>query len=64
MRVPALVIHDRNDQEIPVAEGQAIAAAWPGANTLFTERYGHRRILIARDVIKAVVNFLTTDLVG
>ncbi len=55
---PVLVVHDRGDDDIPVEEGLAVAAAWPGATTLVTERYGHRRILIAREVVRAVVGFL------
>jgi pimeloyl-ACP methyl ester carboxylesterase len=55
---PVLVVHDRGDDDIPVEEGLSVAAAWPGATTLVTERYGHRRILIAREVVWAVVGFL------
>jgi pimeloyl-ACP methyl ester carboxylesterase len=55
---PALVVHDRGDEDIPVGEGLAVAEAWPGARMLVTERYGHRRILIAREVVREVVAFL------
>ena len=55
---PALIVHDRADEEVPVAEAHAVAAAWPGARLLVTERYGHRRILIAREVVRAVAAFL------
>jgi pimeloyl-ACP methyl ester carboxylesterase len=56
---PALIVHDRSDDDIPVEDGLAVAAAWPGATLLVTERYGHRRILIAREVVQAVISFLT-----
>jgi pimeloyl-ACP methyl ester carboxylesterase len=56
--VPALVVHDRNDDDIPLEDGLAVAAAWPGATLLVTERFGHRRILIVRDVVQAVLSFL------
>jgi pimeloyl-ACP methyl ester carboxylesterase len=59
-KCPALVIHDRSDDDIPLEDGLAVAAAWPGAKSLITERYGHRRILIAKDVVEAVVAFLKT----
>ena len=39
-------------------DGLAVAAAWPGARTLITQRYGHRRILIAKEVLSEVVAFL------
>ena len=42
---PLLVVHDRDDREIPWTDGAAIAAAWPGARMMTTERLGHRRIL-------------------
>lgn len=58
MICPALIVHDRGDDEVPVGEGLAVASAWPGSRLLVTERYGHRRILIAREVVRAVVDFL------
>jgi pimeloyl-ACP methyl ester carboxylesterase len=58
LRARALVIHDRNDKEIPLEEGLAVAAAWPGATMLVTERFGHRRIMLAAEVVQAVVAFL------
>jgi pimeloyl-ACP methyl ester carboxylesterase len=54
----ALIVHDRNDKEIPVEEGLAVAAAWAGATMLVTERFGHRRIMLAGEVVQAVVEFL------
>ncbi len=56
---PVLIVHDRTDDEVPPTEGQAIATAWPGARLLLTDRFGHRRIVIAREVVRAVVDFLT-----
>jgi hypothetical protein len=54
----ALVIHDRNDQEVPVEEALAVVAAWPGSRSLITERYGHRRIMLAGEVVRQTVEFL------
>jgi pimeloyl-ACP methyl ester carboxylesterase len=59
LSTPALVVHDRNDKEIPVEDGLALAAAWPGARTLITQGYGHRRIMIAPEVVSAIVAYLT-----
>jgi pimeloyl-ACP methyl ester carboxylesterase len=58
LSTPALIVHDRNDKEIPLDEGVALAAAWPGARTLVTERHGHRRIMFAAEVIRAIIDFL------
>ncbi len=56
---PVLVVHDRSDEAIPVEDGLAVASAWPGAKMLITERYGHGRILIAKEVVREVVTFLS-----
>ncbi len=61
LTTPALVVHDRNDKEIPLEEGLAVAAAWTGATMLVTERFGHRRIMLAGEVVQAVVEFLSAD---
>ena len=60
LTTPALVVHDRNDKEIPLEEGLAVAAAWTGATMLVTERFGHRRIMLAGQVVQAVVEFLSS----
>jgi pimeloyl-ACP methyl ester carboxylesterase len=59
MHGPALVIHDENDREVPVACGEAIARAWPGAELLRTQGLGHQRILRDRATLDAVVRFVT-----
>ena len=52
------VVHDQGDDEIPLSEGLAIAAAWKDSKLFVTERYGHRRILIAKDVIRESIQFM------
>jgi hypothetical protein len=58
----ALVVHDREDPDVPWAEGAAIAAAWPGAELVTTRGLGHRRILRDPAVIARVIAFLTARL--
>lgn len=58
LKQPALIIHDRGDDDIPLTDAMAISAAWPGSTLVVTDRFGHRRILIAKDVVKHVVGFL------
>ncbi len=58
MELPALVIHDRDDRDVPWQEGEAVARAWPQARFLRTEGLGHRRILRDPEVIDRVVRFL------
>ena len=60
--LPLLVVHDVRDQEIPHAEGAAVAAAWPGARLLTTDGLGHRRILRDGRVAGAAAAFLAAHL--
>lgn len=55
----ALVIHDRDDKEVPVTDGEQIADAWPGATLRRTSGLGHRRILRVREIIIEAVAFVT-----
>jgi pimeloyl-ACP methyl ester carboxylesterase len=58
MRTPALIIHDRDDKEVPLEAGQSIAEAWPGAELLITEGLGHQRILRAEAITHVAVRFI------
>jgi pimeloyl-ACP methyl ester carboxylesterase len=55
---PALVIHDRDDREVPVSDGEQIAAAWQDAELRLTAGLGHRRILRNPEVVAAAVRFV------
>lgn len=57
-RAPLLVLHDRNDQDVPVRCAEEIAGAWPGAHLVVTEGLGHRKILRAPEAIAHVMTFL------
>jgi pimeloyl-ACP methyl ester carboxylesterase len=58
MTAPLLVFHDREDREVAWTDGQAIAAAWPGAELVSTSGLGHRRIVHDPDVVARAVTFL------
>ncbi|HKQ64577.1 MAG TPA: alpha/beta hydrolase [Methylomirabilota bacterium] len=58
LTVPALVVHDRGDAEVPWQHGAALARAWRGSEMLMTEGLGHRRILRDPDVVAAAVAFV------
>lgn len=53
--VPLLVVHDQADTDVPIAEGERLVAAWPGARLVRTEGLGHRRIIRDPDVVAQVV---------
>lgn len=58
MTAPLLVVHDENDREVPIASGELLASAWPGAELVRTRGLGHRRILKDPTVIERVVEFV------
>ncbi|WP_337172359.1 alpha/beta fold hydrolase [Gemmatimonas aurantiaca] len=54
----ALVIHARDDREVPFDHGERIVAHWQRARLMPVEGLGHRRILRDPAVIEAAVAFL------
>lgn len=58
MQVPLLVIHDRDDKEVPVRVGQSVAQAWPDAELIITQGLGHQRILGDEAVKNVAVSFI------
>ena len=57
--IPALIVHDEEDHDVPWQEGEALAQAWPGAIRMQTRGLGHRRILRDPQVVARVVAFMT-----
>lgn len=62
MDTPLLVIHDRDDAEVPWQEGAMIAQAWPGATLSTTSGLGHRRLVRDREVVREAVSFVLAEL--
>ena len=54
----ALLLHDREDEDVPFAQGEEITAAWPGARLIPTAGLGHRGLLRDPDVVRETVAFL------
>ena len=61
MEIPLLVVHDRDDKEVPYSAGRGIASQWPGAELIITEGLGHQRILGDPNVKDAAVRFVDAD---
>jgi pimeloyl-ACP methyl ester carboxylesterase len=59
LRTELLVVHDRDDREVPYEDGEETASRWPGARLVTTTGLGHRRILGDRDVVETVAAFAT-----
>lgn len=58
VRIPVLVVHDEEDNVAPFTQGQALAAAIPGATLLATRGFGHSGALRDPATIERVVEFL------
>lgn len=58
LKIPALVIHDVDDVDIPWHEGQKIAQAWSKVRFIKTRKSGHRRILRDPATIETTVDFI------
>ncbi len=54
---PTLLVHDRDDAEVPFEHGVALAHAMGRAQFLATRGLGHQRVLRNPDVIRRVVAF-------
>jgi pimeloyl-ACP methyl ester carboxylesterase len=56
--IPTLIIHDEDDQDVPISESELLHQAWPNSTLQSTKGLGHRRILYDDQVIVNIVNFL------
>lgn len=56
---PALIIHDVDDQTVPVSSGRAIATAWDGAQYIETQGLGHYRIMKDKSILNQILDFIT-----
>lgn len=59
INTPALIIHDRDDSEVPLKQAEILINEWTGAQALITQGLGHRRILRDKDVIERAVQFFS-----
>jgi len=58
LKIPALIVHDRDDTMVPFADAEAIAREWPGAQLVTTTGLGHWRVLSDARVTQQVAEFL------
>ena len=59
LSIPALIIHDVDDTEVPWQQGELLANAWPRSCFMQTQGLGHRRSLRNSVTIEKAVNFIT-----
>ncbi|WP_420125086.1 alpha/beta hydrolase [Longimicrobium sp.] len=58
LHVPALLVHDPADREVPWAHAESIADAWPGSRLVAAEGLGHRRLLRDDRILTTVTDFI------
>ena len=58
LSIPALIIHDEDDRDVPLEQGRRLLEAWPGARLETTRGLGHRRILRDADTIQKAVDYI------
>ena len=56
--IPVLVIHDKNDKEVPYTEAVSIAENLPNGKLMLTEGLGHRRIIRNPGILQAIIDFI------
>jgi pimeloyl-ACP methyl ester carboxylesterase len=59
--IPILVIHDKDDPEVPVKAGIHIHQHLQNGTLMLTEGLGHRKILGNHEVIEKVIKFITNN---
>ncbi|MGO4770579.1 alpha/beta hydrolase [Flavobacterium sp. W22_SRS_FK3] len=58
LEIPVLVIHDKNDPEVPVKAGINIYEHLKNGSLFLTEGLGHRKVLGNQNVIKKIIEFI------
>jgi pimeloyl-ACP methyl ester carboxylesterase len=56
--MPALLLHSRDDEDVPFAQAEQIAVAVPGVELVAFEGLGHRRLLYAPPVTRATTKYV------
>jgi pimeloyl-ACP methyl ester carboxylesterase len=59
--IPALIVHDPEDREVPFSNAETIARHWKTARLLPLEKVGHRKVLKAASFVNTVTEFLTEN---
>lgn len=58
--IPVLIIHDENDEEVPVSCAHHIHQHLKNGDLMITQNLGHRKILGDAAVIQKTIQFITT----
>lgn len=58
IQVPTLIIHDRDDREVPASESERLLPSFSNGQLVLTEGFGHRHILKSQMIKEKVIAFL------
>ncbi len=61
LKVPFLVIHDKEDKDVPYSQGEGYANSLPNVELVTTTGLGHRRILKDPKIISKIVDFMSAS---
>jgi len=59
--IPALLIHDEHDIEVPVSESTRLAPVFNQSELFVTKGFGHRKILKSNEVVAKINGFVNAD---
>ena len=61
LKMPFLVIHDKEDKDVPYSQGEGYANSLPNVEFVTTTGLGHRRILKDPEIINKIVEFISAS---
>ena len=61
LKMPFLVIHDKEDKDVPYSQGEGYANSLPDVEFVTTTGLGHRRILKDPEIIVKIVEFISSS---
>lgn len=57
--VKSLIVHDKNDKEVPYREGRLLAESFKDSQWVLTENLGHKRLLNDERLLGRIVEFVS-----
>lgn len=64
IQIPALIIHDQDDHDVPSELGKQLSEAWSNSQFYLTKGLGHRRILRNKDVVRMIADYINDSSPG
>ena len=58
IKIPTLIIHDENDDDVPLQWAKDVHNSIETSEMLITKKLGHRRILFNKEVINSIISFI------